>query len=169
MKYSGPYCYTLFLSGEENKRVIAKKECDGEPGNFSGKVNLKKTPKIYILIAKDKIVYIGYASQAIGTRLGQGIRAGGLNGYHGYKWKQVDELELFVFVFDQELNGSKHKDDEPFILLAEGIEAELVYKLREETGKWPDFQNEIHFNNEKLETAKEIAAQMYTAVTFKEA
>ena len=168
MNYNGPYCYTLHLSGEEKKRVISKKTCDGKPTNFQKPVTLNKRPKIYILKAEEKMVYVGYASQSIGTRLGQGIRAGGLNGYHGYKWKQQDELELFVFVFDQELKGSKHKQDESFVLLAEAVEAELVYKVREETGKWPEFQNEIHFNNEQRDLAKDIAAHMFEKVTYPE-
>tara|TARA_R100000687_G_C6418645_1_gene149881 strand:- start:151 stop:663 length:513 start_codon:yes stop_codon:yes gene_type:complete len=169
MKYSKPYCYTLFLSGGSDKRVITKKTCDGNPTKFRRPVTLNKTPKIYLLKAGEKIVYVGYASQSIGTRLGQGIRAGGLNGYHGYKWKQQDELELFVFVFDQELKGTKHKDDKPFVLLAEAVEAELVYKVREATGKWPEFQNEIHFNNLQIKLAKEIAEDMYDQVTLIEA
>lgn len=169
MKYTGPYCYTLFLTGEEEKRVIAKKECDGKPGNFNGPVNFKKTPKIYILKSQGKIVYVGYASQPMGTRLGQGIRAGGLNGYHGYKWKQLDQLELIVYVFDKEIKGGKHLDDKPYTLLAEAVEAELVYKVRKETGNWPEFQNEIHFNNEQLGLAKLIAEDMYLEVMQEEA
>ncbi len=164
MKYTGPYCYTLFLSGEEEKRVIAKKECDGKTTNFKRPVTLNKTPKIYILKRNDEIVYVGYASQSIGTRLSQGIKAKGLNGYHGYKWKQVDQLDLIVYVFDQELNGSKHENDKPFTLLAEAVEAELVYKIREETGEWPEFQNEIHFNNKERDLAKRIAGEMYEEI-----
>ena len=168
MKYSGPYCYQLFLAGEEDKRIITKKECDGKSTKFKKPVTLNKTPKIYILKREGKIVYVGYASLSIGTRLGQGIRATGLNGYHGYKWKQIDELELLVFVFDQELNGSKHKDDIPYVLLAEAVEAELVFKFRKENGQWPEFQNEIHFNNEERDLAKKIAEDMYQQVTHLE-
>ena len=164
MTYTGPYCYTLFLSGIVDKRIIAKKECDGKPSNFKRPVTLSKTPKIYILKSEDKIVYVGYASQPIGTRLGQGIKAKGLKGYHGYKWKQLDQVELLVYVFDKELKGSKHQDDKPFSLLAEAVEAELVYKVREETGSWPEFQNEIHFNNDQLDLAKVIVTDMYSEV-----
>ena len=161
MTYTGPYCYTLFLSGKEYKRVISKKECNGRLSNFKRPVTLNKTPKVYILKSEKKIVYVGYASQSIGTRLSQGIRAAGLNGYHGYKWKQLNQIELLVYVFDQELKGSKHIDDKPYSLLAEAVEAELVFKVREETGSWPEFQNEIHFNNKELKLAKKIAAEIY--------
>ncbi len=99
MEYKGPYCYTLFLSGKKDKRIISKKISKGVVATFTKSVTQKLTPKIYILKYKAQIVYVGYASQPIGTRLGQGMRATGLNGYHGYKWKQVSELELMVFVF----------------------------------------------------------------------
>ena len=168
MKYTGPYCYTLFLSGEEDKRVISKKECNGVTSNFQKPVTLSKTPKIYLLKHEGEIVYVGYASQPIGTRLWQGMYAAGLYGYHGYKWKQVDVLELLVFVFDQELKGSKHVDDAPYVLLAEAVEAELVFKCRKENGRWPEFQNEIHFNNAERDLAKNIAEDMYEKVTHLE-
>jgi hypothetical protein len=164
MTYTGPYCYTLLLSGKEDKRIISKKICDGKETNFKPPINQNLTPKIYVLKYKGVVVYVGYASQSIGTRLGQGMRAAGLNGYHGYKWKQVEELDLYVFVFDQKLKGSKHKDDKPFVNLAEAVEAELVYLIRGKMGEWPEFQNEIHFNNWELEKAKKIAKDLYSKI-----
>lgn len=164
MTYTGPYVYTLMLSGAENKRVISKKICGDRVSNFKAPVTHERTPKIYVLQHKEQIVYVGYASQSIGTRLGQGMRAAGLKGNHGYKWKQVDELELYVFVFDHHLKGSKHKEDQAFVYLGEAVEAELVYLIRQKTGKWPEFQNEIHFNNSEREKAKEIASQLYTKI-----
>ncbi len=141
-----------------------EKSQNGVITNFKHPVSLSKTPKIYILKYEGKIVYVGYASQSLGTRLGQGIRANGLNGYHGYKWKQVNKLELFVFVFDKTLKGNKHQEDVPHIAFAEAVEAELVYKVRHETGSWPEFQNEIHFNNEQIDTATLIALEIYNRV-----
>lgn len=124
MEYSGPYHYSLFLSGTEQERFIEKKVQDGVVTNFKRPVTKDKTPKIYVLKHKGKIVYVGYASQSIGKRLGQGVRAKGLNGYYGYKWKQVSEVELLVFIFNKELKGNKHKKDEPIIAFTEAIEAE---------------------------------------------
>lgn len=164
MEYAGPYQYTLYLEDVKQERLIKRKVHNEVATNFKRPVTLKKTPKIYILKYKDKIVYVGYASQPIGTRLSQGIRAKGLNGYHGYKWKHVSEIELLVFVFEKELKGNKHIEDKPFIDFAEAVEAELVLKARQETGKWPEFQNEIHFNNIALEKATEIASQMYSKI-----
>ena len=164
MLYKGPYCYTLLLTGNENNRVISKKIYDGKETNFKTPVTKDRTPKIYILKYKKKIVYVGYASQSIGKRLGQGIRAAGINGYHGYKWKQHDEIELLIFVFKQQLKGSKHDDDKPYVNLAEAIEAELVYKVRSETGLWPEYQNEIHFNNEKRVEVLKLANEIYNKI-----
>lgn len=164
MEYKGPFCYVLCLSGSEEKRVLYKKDLEGNVIKFKHPVTKNRTPKIYILKQEEEIVYVGYASQSIGTRLGQGIRANGANGYHGYKWKQALELILYVFVFDHLLIGKKNKEDEPYVLMAEAVEAELVYLIREKTGKWPCFQNEIHFNNENLNKAKGIAAEIYDSV-----
>lgn len=166
MEYSGPYQYTLFLSGPKETRFIEKKEQNGVVTNFKYPVTKKLAPKIYILKQQGQIVYVGYASQSIGTRLWQGMSANGSKGYHGYKWREVEQLGLLVFVFDKTINGSKHQDDVPYIAFAEAVEAELVFKVRQETGKWPKFQNEIHFNNEQLEKAKEVALDMYIKATL---
>ncbi len=32
-------------------------------------------------------------------------------------------------------------------IFKKAFEGELVYLIRRETGKWPHFQNEIHFSN----------------------
>lgn len=167
MTYAGPFCYTLQLSGSKDTRFISSKICDGKAGNFNTAITKDKTPKIYVLTYEKEVVYVGYASQSIGKRLGQGVRAHGVNGYHGYKWKQVDRLELTVFVFDKELKGNKQYDI-PFIEFAEAVEAEIVYLVRQSTGKWPKYQNEIHFNNSantlEREKVKAIAKQMYEKV-----
>lgn len=160
MTYTGPFTYTLQLSGED-KRTLLKKDALGKPTRFTKVVNQSRVPKIYVLQQDKELVYIGYASQGIGTRLGQGLRANGNNGYHGYKWKTVHQLKLHVFVFNQTLEGNKHNSNQPYIKLAEAVEAELVYLVRSKTGSWPKYQNEIHFNNEYLSKAKEVAAEMY--------
>ena len=50
-------------------------------------------------------------------------------------------------------------------VFVESVEAELVYLIRKKTGKWPCFQNEIHFSNHNLKKAKEIALAIYLAVS----
>jgi len=165
MEYTGPHCYTLQLAGEQDKRVIATKLCNGIEVKYSLPATKLSTPKIYILKEGDAVVYVGYTSQSIATRFRQGIKASGLNGYYGYKWKQANELKLLVFVFDQKLKGNKHEDDKTYIELAEAVEAELVYTVRDKTGMWPAYQNEIHFNNSQSDLAKGIASEIYQKIT----
>ncbi|MCG1035516.1 hypothetical protein [Polaribacter sargassicola] len=92
MEYKGPYYYTLQLSGNEDKRVLSPKVYNGKVSNFKSTVTKKQTPKIYIVKHKNKIVYVGYASQSIGKRLGQGLRNSGVNKNLGYKWKELLEV-----------------------------------------------------------------------------
>lgn len=146
-KYSGPYQYNLLLTTNPiTKKVTVKKKQDGKYVNFQSPVTSKKRPKIYILKDAESIIYVGYAGQPIGTRIWQGLYAQGLNGYHGYKWKQEEQLELSVFVFEEAFCGIDTKDA-AYKSYVEAIEAELVYLIRHKTGQWPKYQHEIHFNN----------------------
>lgn len=104
--------------------------------------------KLYLLSNEEGILYVGQAKQSIRNRLRFGLKADGKNGYHGYKWKNLPKLELNVFVFP-EYNRQQ----------VEAIEAEVVYAIRQKTGKWPLHQNEIHFNNE-FDKASKIASDV---------
>jgi hypothetical protein len=166
MTYSGPYKYSLVLQGEKERTIKQKFDHLGNLiTSFSSPITKNKCPKIYILMINENIVYVGYTGQSVSNRLRSGINPKGAKGYKGYKWKVQAQIKLFVFVFNQDLKGNQHKDDESYILLAEAVEAELVYKVRNETGRWPEFQNEIHFNNESLEKAKIIANEMFGKIT----
>ena len=102
--------------------------------------------KIYILTDKKKVLYIGTTRQSIKDRLRSGLSAE----YYAYKWKNFKTVNLFVWCFE-ELNKDK----------IENIEAELAFIVRQTTGKWPDCQNEIHFNNSFGQTGKLIANELY--------
>ncbi|WP_051287064.1 hypothetical protein [Algoriphagus mannitolivorans] len=115
-----------------------------------------KQPKIYVIQSKNDLLYVGYASQSLITRLKQGFRASGKNGYHGYKWKKLEKVDVHVFVFPI-LADTPAKESRLFF---EAIEAELVFQIRTHTGKWPLYQNEIHFNNEFPEEAIRIAGEL---------
>jgi len=104
--------------------------------------------KLYLLSSEEGILYVGQAKQSIRNRLRFGLQANGKNGYHGYKWKNLPKLELNVFVFP-EYNRKQ----------VEAVEAEVVYAIRQKTGKWPLHQNEIHFNNE-FDEASEVASDV---------
>lgn len=109
--------------------------------------------KIYVLTADKKVLYIGTTKSSLKSRLNSGLRASGKNGYHGYKWKNEKNIRIFIWNFS-ELNKYQ----------TENIEAELAYNVRSKTGKWPKFQNEIHFNNSYEEKGKKIANKMYEQV-----
>ena len=134
MTYTGPHCYILHLAGEKEHRKIIKKEKEEQVVKFQRPVTNKSQPKLYLLSKDQQIIYIGYTHQSIGARLGIGMRANGQNGYHGYKWKQkFDHVHLMVFVFDKKFSGDDQKDA-TYKYFVEAIEAELVYKVRQETG-----------------------------------
>lgn len=110
---------------------------------------------------KGEIVYIGYTSQSLSARLNTGLKASGKNGYHGYQWKNAsDQFTLSVFVFERELSGDREKD-KALIEFYEAIEAELVYRFRAENGKWPRYQQEIHFNNKNRKRVLGIVEYIY--------
>lgn len=112
-----------------------------------------KVYKLYLLSNEEGILYVGQAKQSIRNRLRFGLQADGKNGYHGYKWKNLPKLELNVFVFP-EYNRRQ----------VEAVEAEVVYAIRQKTGKWPLHQNEIHFNNE-FDEASIVASDVFTRVS----
>lgn len=92
--------------------------------------------KLYVVKNGRDIYYVGITSQSISSRLRDGFKAEGEHGYHGYKWKdKIKQAELLIWSFP----GSTQDH-------VEAIEAELVYFIREKTGKWPKYQMEIHFH-----------------------
>ena len=109
-----------------------------------------KLPKLYVVKQGKVIYYVGITSQDIRKRLRYGFSAQGKHGYHGYKWKDLDTIELLVWSFpDRTMN-------------VEAIEAELVYFIREKTGKWPKYQMEIHFHGaseSEMQVARSIVSK----------
>ena len=106
-------------------------------------------PKLYVVKRANEIYYVGITTQDIRKRLRQGFSAKGEHGYHGYKWKDQDEVELLIWCF----RDTTTRD------YVEAVEAELVYLIREKTGKWPKYQMEIHFHRtsgDQLEDARSI-------------
>ncbi len=116
---------------------------------FLQPVTRDKLPKLYVIKSKEKVLYVGIASQSIRNRLRYGLEAQGKSGYHGYKWKHLKEVDILIWCFPQEKELRR----------IEAIEAELVYLVRRHTGLWPIYQTEIHFQNtsdEQIETAESI-------------
>lgn len=165
MNFPLPHRYALILQETQSVHKTMLILEDDKTRRFFTQLTKNKVPKIYVIKIKGEVVYIGYTSQSITTRLNSGLKAKGKNGYHGYKWKNVtDEMELLVFVFESILTGIKEQDKE-LIMFVEAIEAELVYQFRSQTGNWPKFQNEIHFNNSNREEVLEITKYIYKYMT----
>lgn len=93
--------------------------------------------KIYIITENQKVLYVGVTTKNIRNRLRLGVKSNGKNGYHGYKWKNLEKIKINIFSF-KEVNKYR----------IENLEAEIVFQIRLKTGKWPSYQNEIHFNND---------------------
>ncbi|MCG9791159.1 hypothetical protein [Flavobacterium algicola] len=121
---------------------------------------LKERRKLYIIHFENDFLYVGEAYTSIKTRFQRGCTSFNYfirnkktrGGYKGYKWlDKVNNLKrnltVSVVVFNEEYDSKRH-----FI---EAIEGELVYLIRQKSGYWPKFQNEIHFSN--CDGAKEIA------------
>jgi hypothetical protein len=159
-----PYRFQLVIGGRTNKRRLLHKKQYGKEVKFRKPVTTQGLPKIYILKKGEDILYVGFTQQSIGARLSGGMYASGSYGYHGYKWKQdYDEVDLLVFVGDETFNVIPDHDAQ-VKLKYEAIEAELVYLIRERTKRWPEYQNEIHFNNVDLDDAKKVAGKVYNVL-----
>ncbi len=116
---------------------------------FRSPLSIKGLPKIYIVKNLSNIIYVGITSQSMKSRLRYGFKAKGKHGYHGYAWKNLKEVNLLVWCFP----GREPKE-------VEGIEAEIVYLIRNRTGQWPEHQTEIHFHK-TTEEDRSIAEAIY--------
>jgi hypothetical protein len=159
-QYSGPFQYTLHLAPHDtDARKIRRIEKGGSCiKNFDKEVCQGRCPKIYIVRKGTDIFYVGYADQHIGSRLRYGLNPKHQKGYHGYGWKGEEDVELFVWVFEPFKTAIKKGDPnyDEYKRLVECVEAEIVFRIKSETGKWPLYQQEIHFGNDSAEVVKEI-------------
>lgn len=110
-------------------------------------------PKLYVVKSGPELIYAGVTSQSIRNRLRYGLKAEGKTGYYGYKWRDLSRVDILIWCFHQESSER-----------IEAVEAELVYLFRQQTGKWPKYQMEIHFHDaseDEKETAKAIFKEAY--------
>lgn len=136
--------------------------------HFSENVGIafeKERRKIYLVSNGTEILYVGEAHTSIKERFRRSCTAFNFyinknreearGGYKGYKWldpenNSIRNLTVHVFVFDESYDENRKA--------IEAIEGELVYLIRKNTNKWPEYQNEIHFSNvpEAVVIAEEI-------------
>ena len=134
-------------------RKIASIEMSGHKvRSFTQPDTKNKLPKLYVVKSGSEVIYVGVTSQSIRNRLRYGLEAQGKSGYHGYKWKDLSEVDILIWCFPKESLDR-----------IEAVEAELVYLFRQHTGKWPKYQMEIHFHNAPEDEIK--AAEAIFSVT----
>jgi len=153
-KFRNPYYYRIKI---KNRKIISleKKDKRGEMvriKKFEKPVTKNKLPKIYVIKDKSNVVYVGITSQSIRNRLRYGLEARGRGGYHGYKFKDLNKVNLFVFCFNRTDS-----------IRTEAVEAEIVYLIRNKTGEWPKCQTEIHFHK-ATKKEKRMANLIYKTV-----
>ncbi|MBT9137995.1 MAG: hypothetical protein DDT31_00539 [Syntrophomonadaceae bacterium] len=129
-------------------RKIASIEMSGHKvKSFTPPDTKNKLPKLYVVKSGSEVIYVGVTSQSIQSRLRYGLKAQGKGGYHGYKWKDLSEVDILIWHFPNESRD-----------YVEAVEAELVYLFRKCTGKWPKHQMEIHFHNTSEDEIKAVKA-----------
>ena len=127
-------CHCIEVNGQQTTHFIAP---DTKPG----------IQKLYVVKDGKDICYVGITSQTMSSRLRTGFIDEGHYGYHGYKWKdKLKRAELLVWAFP-----NREKDS------VEAIEGEIVYLIRNWTGRWPKYQMEIHFHPDASNKEKGIA------------
>lgn len=145
-----PHYYTLHLTALKGRHRIDKLFQTARQVTFSGEVAQKNLPKLYLIFHNGEVVYVGCTRQAIGSRLQYGLNPVGAKGYHGYHWKKLERVDIAIWVFPSDME----------MAFVEAVEAEVVSLLRQRTGRWPENQTEIHFNNQNRKTVLEAAERV---------
>lgn len=127
--------------------------------NFSGLANTK-LPKLYVVVAKGKPIYVGVTRQTMRQRLYAGWNASGKNGYHGYAWRRPPRTEADLYVWCHSDAPMGPSED------LETVEGEVVYMIRNADGQWPSGQTEIHFHQSGKEH-RELAVRIVESVRVK--
>ena len=114
-------------------------------------------PKLYVVVAAGKPVYVGITRQSIRSRLRLGWKADGASGYYGYEWRHpLKTASLFVWYAEADLGDASQRE-------LETVEAEIVFAIRS-AGQWPQFQTEIHFY-ESNESHRRFASDVLAYIT----
>jgi len=148
MDIVGPDRYYLTFNAES-----FSVQCPRGTDKFSG-IATSKMPKIYVVSAKNKPIYVGVTRQSMRNRLRGGWDASGMHGYHGYAWRYEHEAACL------DIWAQRDAPDENPNLELETVEAEVVFLIRC-AGQWPLSQTEIHFHpstSEHRRAATEIAS-----------
>ena len=117
-----------------------------------------KTPKLYVVSKDGFLLYVGVTKQPMSSRLRGGLTANGTHGYHGYAFGRENHT-LSLDIWYLEGDDTKQID-------LEIIEAEVVFLYRQQSGRWPKAQTEIHFHQSE-NIHKQFAKQILDALKEK--
>jgi len=158
------YTYRLVLGERGGKRCVLVKEQNDLPVNFSSPVTDTGKTKIYVLYDEKEVVYVGHTIQSIGQI---SVRTHGKYNYPWLKDESRSAIWLTVFLINPPdvctVDGNDEETKQLTKNYGEAVEAELVYLVRNETGKWPSGQHEVHFRNDYL-VANEVATELYKSL-----
>jgi hypothetical protein len=113
-------------------------------------------PKLYVVVADRKPIYVGVTRQSISGRLRLGWNSDGSTGYYGYAWRHsLRTASLFVWYADADRGNESQRE-------LETVEAEIVFAIRT-AGQWPAFQTEIHFYPSD-ESQRQLAASVLESI-----
>ncbi|UAA38329.1 hypothetical protein KIH87_16825 [Paraneptunicella aestuarii] len=151
MKLIEPQEYNLLINNDDSYSL----KRDGKDCQFSKPSTTKDLAKLYTVSEGQDLLYVGITTRSMSERLRSGFRASGKNGYHGYKWKKYQKVELKLNVWlVTSIDGylSRHG--------MEIIEAEVAYFCRLLSGQWPKYQHEIHFH-QSTDIHRDLALTIY--------
>lgn len=135
-----------------NQKILEITDSNGNKQKITSPFSDSGSYKIYVVEYKGEVLYVGTTKTSIRNRVRAGLNPKSKNGYSGYKWKNRNQVNLHVFIFE---NIDK--------LQIEAIEAEFALLVRLETNKWPTCQNEIHFNN-TFKSARLKAVRIFSKI-----
>ena len=107
---------------------------------FSKPCTIRGLAKLYTVSHAGTLIYVVIAEQPMSSRLNFGFKANGEGGYHGYKWKQLQQ-RLQLAVWTGQVDGKPVSSHD-----METVEAEVAFICRRDSSQWPAYQHEIHFH-----------------------
>ena len=144
------------------KQMIVVQKCDGQVAGADFKFPFapEGSEKLYIVTVKGELVYVGVTRRRIRDRINYGLRHNPEKSRYGYKWRdEKGVLGLYVWTAGPSRDDEDKKKRRDF---AEAVEAEVAGLHRHLTGKWPEYQNEVHFHNKP--GAAKLAAKLYAEI-----
>ena len=135
--------FLTFMETAITRRWLRSGEQWVETTGFKPPATTQDLGKVYVFACAQTQwpFYVGKTKRSIGGRLGGAFKCtpdNRANGFAGYRFKR-ERTSAFLHVFLGDPSSPWTSQD------AECIEAEVVFRIRRDSGAWPAFQSEIHF------------------------